>query len=133
MEILGRIFDNKVTGEETVLGRKAWRMESEPRAGYKPADRQEEEALASRRVNWFDEEDGFAIRATSLFIRPANGFQPGTAIGVELLKVGEEWLPDSQAIRSDMKIMAGIHGRVDSRQHYYDYKRFTVDTTVTPQ
>jgi hypothetical protein len=29
-----QLFDNKVTGEETVLGRRAWRLESEPKPGY---------------------------------------------------------------------------------------------------
>ncbi len=48
LDLLGRIFDNKVTGEETVLGRRAWRMESEPKSGYKPANKAEEAALAAR-------------------------------------------------------------------------------------
>ena len=133
LDLLERLFDNKVTGEEVVDGRKTWRMESEPKPGYKAANKQEEEALSARRVNWFDQEDGFWMGRNSLFIRAANGFQPGSTIDIGFGKVGEAWLPGSWSMRVDMKWAPGIHGRVESRERYYDYKRFTVDTTVTPQ
>jgi len=44
---LERLFDNKVAGEETVGGRKAWTVESEPKRGAKAADPKEEEVLAT--------------------------------------------------------------------------------------
>jgi hypothetical protein len=133
LDMLGLIFDNKVTGEETVLGRKAWRMESEPKPGYKPANKAEEEALASRRVNWFDQEDGIPIKSSDFFIRAVNTFQPGTEMDWELTKVGDDWLTSDTTMRADMKIVLGIHGRVESHQRYYGYKRFTVDSTMTPE
>jgi hypothetical protein len=133
LEFLPRLFDNRITGEETVLGRKTWRMESEPKAGYKPANKEEEEALASRRVNWFDEEDGYGIKENSLFIRATNSFQRGRTIDLEYLKVGDDWLPGNAIMRADMKMMPGIHGRAESQQRYSEHKRFTVDSNMTTQ
>lgn len=51
----------------------------------------------------------------------------------EFTKVGDDWLNGSTVMRADMKIVLGIRGRVESHQRYYDYKRFTVDSTLTPQ
>jgi len=133
LDLLALIFDNKVTGEETVLGRTTWRMESEPKPGYKPANKAEEEALASRRVNWFDQEDGFSIKSKDSFVRAVNTVQPGTQIDWEWTKVGDDWLIGNTVMQADMKIVMGIHGRVESHQRFYDYKRFTVDSTMTPE
>ncbi len=133
LDMLGLIFTSRVTGEETVLGRKTWRMESEPKPGYKPANKAEEEALAARRVNWFDQEDGFAIKESDFFIHAVNSFQAGSTMDWEFTRVGNDWLPGNTVMRADMKIAPGIHARVDSHQRYYDYKRFTVDSTMTPE
>ncbi len=133
LDLYTKLFDNKVTGEETVLGRKAWRMESEPKADAKPANSQEKEAVASRRVTWFDQEEGAPIREINVFIRAANGFQPGSKIDLQYRKVGDDWLPDNFSMWADLKMMAVIHGRVDSHQRYYDYKRFSVNSSIKPE
>ncbi len=108
-------------------------MESEPKPGYKPANKVEEEALAARRVNWFDREDGIAIKSSAFFIRAINTFEPGTAMDWEKIKIGDDWLTREATMRADMKIVLGIRGRVESHQRYYDYRRFTVDTKMTPE
>ncbi len=131
IEFLTRLFDNKVTGEETILGRRTWRMESEPKTGARPANKQEQEALASRRTNWFDQEDGMQVKERDEFIRAANGFQPGTIIDLNFFRIGDDWLPANFEMQVEMKVIPGIHARVDSRQHYYDYKLFSVDSTLT--
>jgi hypothetical protein len=128
-----QLFDNKVTGEETVLGRRAWRLESEPKPGYKPDNKQEEEALAAHHVTWFDQQDGTRIKKLDTFFRAANGFAPGTTVDSEYVKVGETWLPDTISIRMDLKVMPGVFARGETRQHFYDYKRLTVDNTTTPE
>ncbi len=133
LEQLERIFDNTVTGEETVLGRKTWRVESEPKAGYKAADKREQELIAARHTSWFDQADGTRIKWLDLFVRATNGFGAGTIFDWELTRVGDAWLLDNVGIKADMTIVLGIHARLQSRQRMYDYKRFTVDSTLTPQ
>jgi hypothetical protein len=131
-EALGRLFDNRVTGEETVLGRKTWRMESEPKSGYKPASKEDAEVIGARHVSWFDEEDGFTVKETIIFVRATNSFQPGSSLDFNFIKVDEDWLLGDSVMRAELK-MAGIHGRVESHQRYSEYKRFSVDSTLTPQ
>ncbi|HEY4089518.1 MAG TPA: hypothetical protein VGM43_26510 [Bryobacteraceae bacterium] len=131
LELLLRLFDNKVTARETINGRAAWKVGSEPKPGVKGANKQEEEMLASHRTSWFDEQDGNRIRELIEFQRAANGFQPGTVFDLQFVRVGEAWLPSDAIIRASMK-MAIIRGSVESHQHYYDYKRFQADSTFTP-
>jgi hypothetical protein len=133
LDLLTRLFDNKVTGEETISGRRTWRMVSEPKSGYRPANKEEEEVMSSRRVNWFDQEDGFQIKETTIFVRATNSFQPGSTIDLDYIKIGEDWLLADAIMHADMKMMPAIHGRVDSHQRYSEYKRFSVDSTQMPQ
>jgi hypothetical protein len=133
MELVDRLFDNKVTGEEIIAGRKTWRMESEPKPGYKSGNAAEDEALATRRVYWFDEEDGVVIQDHSVFIRAAKGFQPGSTIDTVLAPIGDDWMLSEGTMRADMKFMPGVRGRVESHQKYYDYRRFTVDSAMKPE
>jgi hypothetical protein len=133
LDLLTRVFDNQAKGEQTVLGRKTWRMESEPKPGYKAANKSEEWALASRRVNWFDREDGVVIKSSAFFIRAVNGFEPGTAMDWEWARIGDDWLRGELVMRVDVKIVLGIRARLESHQRFYDYKRFTADSKMTPE
>jgi hypothetical protein len=133
VNLLTSLFDNKVSGEETIDGRKTWRMESEPKPGYKPANKGEIEALSSRRVSWFDEEDGIRIREVSTFVRATNSFQPGTIFDLTYTKVGADWVLADALLRADVKMLVAMRGRVESRQHYSEYRRFSVDSTLTTQ
>ncbi len=130
LDSLERLFDNKVTGEETVLGRKTWRLESQPKRGYKPANKEEEQALGARRITWFDQQEGVELKTRDVFIRPTNGFQPGSEIEREYGKVGDAWLIATQTLRIDFKVLAVVHARVETRYRYYDYQRFEVESKI---
>lgn len=132
-EVLDKLFDNKVTGEEPVGERKAWRMESEPKPDAKPAGKAEEQAITSRRVVWFDEDSGAVIRQTNEFIRSADIFGPGSVTDMVLIKIGDDWVLGDAYERAEVKILPGIHAGTESHQHFYDYKRFSVDSTFSPQ
>ena len=124
LDLLARLFDNSVTGEETVLGRKTWRLESEPKRGYKAANRREEQLLMLRETIWFDQQDGAEIKERDVFLETAKGFPPGTIVEMEFAKIGEAWLLDNLTFHLSF---GGIHSRL------YDYKRFTVDSTLAPR
>ncbi|HVY92480.1 MAG TPA: hypothetical protein VHA14_07025 [Bryobacteraceae bacterium] len=132
LELLPRLFDNKVTGREIVNGRAAWKMESTPKPDARPANTQEEEVLASRRTNWFDEQDGYAFHEIIEYMRPINHFEPGTVFDFQMTRVGDDWLWSDQTIHALLKWTI-IRARSESHQHYYDYKRFQTDSTFTPQ
>jgi hypothetical protein len=134
LDRVARFFQRTVTGEEMMLARKTWRMESEPNPGsYKPADKQEEQALATRQTIWFDQQDGVKIKEHIEFIRAANGFQPGSTTDFENVRIGDEWLLDNATFRMDVKLLLAIHPRAEIHVHFYDYKRFTVDSAMHPE
>jgi len=133
LDHIARLCDSKATGQEQVSGRMAWRIESLPKAGYKPLDKDEEKFLSARRVTWIDKEEGVAIKYLEVFIRPAAGLQPGSEIEREFGKHGEAWLPDRLILRYDLKLYAVVRGRGESRYRYYDYKKFDVESKITVQ
>jgi hypothetical protein len=133
LDHITRLCDSKVTGEEAVSGRMAWRIESLPKAGYRPVDKDEEKFLTARRVTWIDEKEGFAIKYLEVFLRPTAGLQPGSEIEREFGKHGDAWLPDRMILRYDMRLYAVVRGRGESRYRYYDYKKFEVESKISIQ
>ena len=133
LDELQRLFDNKVTGEDTVGGRKTWVIESQPKPGLKPADKKEEEAMSSLRATWIDQEEGVVVKERFTFMRATNSFQPGTQWERELVKVGGAWLTDTINWKGEMKPMAVIRARFETHSRFYEYKRFQAESKVTPQ
>jgi hypothetical protein len=132
IELLGRLFDSKVTGEDLVDGRKTWRVESEPKRGIKPANPEEAESLATRRVTWFDQQEGVELRRLTTFIRATHRFQAGTETQMDWSKVGDAFLLSSLDFRWHLKFLPGVAPSGDSRYRYYDYKRFSTESTFIP-
>ncbi len=129
LDQISRMCDSKVTGQEPVSGRMAWRVESLPKPGYKPKDKDEEKFLGARRVTWFDQE-GPAIRFLEVFLRPTAGFLPGSEIERTLGKHGDAWLIDTLDLRYDMRLYGVVRGRGVTRCRFYDYKKFEVESKV---
>jgi hypothetical protein len=127
-----RLCDLKLTAEETTGGRKAWRVEAEPKPGLKASNQDDEETLASHHVVWFDEEEGMDIRRTDTFFRATNGAQPGMIFEVQMMKFGDAWVTDRFYLKYDVKFAPFIRVRGDVNYRFYDYKRFQVDSTFTP-
>jgi hypothetical protein len=102
---MARLFDIKVTGEELLNDRMAWRVESEAKPGVKGADGSDirnahqvqagnaVEVPATRRITWFDREDG--------------------------------------AVARKYQILPGMRVTKVVRSRFYDYRKFTVDSTFT--
>jgi hypothetical protein len=137
IEQLEQLFDTKVIGEETVLGRKTWRLESVPKRNLRPADKEidkEEVATAiTRVVTWIDRQDGVEIKQTSTFASAFRDIHVGTELTVEFSKVVEAWLPGTFRARFDYKTGLMQHSFTESDGRRYDYKRFTADSRiVTP-
>ena len=133
LEDLEGLFDNRVVGEETVRDRKAWRVESEPKKDHKPANKQEEQIMGARRTTWFDEAEGIELKSDIEYLRPVEGMQPGSHDITEFTKIGDAWLVDTIVMKVDFKALGLIHARGESRYHYYDYKRFEVESKITVQ
>ena len=80
LELLSRLFDNKVIDREIINGRAAWKMESDPKPGIKAARKEDEEVLASSHTSWFDEQDGSRVGNESSSIAPrTDSSQPASS------------------------------------------------------
>ena len=63
-------------------------------------------------------------------MRPTAGFLPGSEIEHELGKHGDAWLWDRMTVKYDLKMMAVVRGRGETRFRYYDYKKFDVESKI---
>jgi hypothetical protein len=134
LEQVARLFDSKVTGEEEVNGRKAWRVESAPKPDATAKTPAEEEMLATKRIDWFDEEDGIQVRFRSTYVRNIHQLRAGHEMEAERGKVGDTWQFVSLTMRPNVKFMGGaIHVTSPVHYRYYDYKRFTAESTFIPE
>jgi hypothetical protein len=132
LDSLERLFDSRVTGEETVGGRKAWRVESDAKPDAQPADPGERELMAAHRITWFDEEEGIDVRRNTTYTHGVHNIKAGTEAEIEWGRIGEAWLPVSQIFRGQVDFLPGVSARPNKKYRYYDYKRFSVDATFTP-
>jgi hypothetical protein len=126
---LERLFNNKVIGEEVVSGRKTWRIESEPKADYKPANQEEDEFMAWRRTTWYDQQGGILLKSLHVLIRAMNIYRPGTEMEMEWAKHGDAWLLERQNHPYSMKAILNSAQGV-TRYRYYDYKKFEVESRI---
>jgi hypothetical protein len=108
VENLEKLFDSQVTGEETVAGRKAWRVAS-----------------------WFDEAEGVWLKVAGVRTREFDGAQVGSALEMTQGKHGEAWLLDELDFHFDTKFALGIRMRGESRNSFLDYKKFEVESKIT--
>jgi hypothetical protein len=132
IELLEQYFETKLAGEETVLGRKAWRLEAVPRRDRR-LDYKKGEPVVTRVVIWLDQQEGAEIRQTTTYEASDPGRRSETEITEEYSKIGEAWLLNNARSRNDAKpgLTQHVYSETDIRR--YDYKRFTVDSTiVTP-
>ena len=132
LDQIARMCDSKVTGQELISGRMAWRVESLPKSGYKPKDKEEEKFLSARRVTWFNRE-GPAIKFLEVLLRPTAGFLPGSEIERTFGKHGDAWLMDTLVLRYQMKLYGVVHGRGMASYRCYDYKKFEVESKIVDQ
>jgi hypothetical protein len=130
---IARMCNSTVTGQELVSGRMAWRVESLPRPGYKPANQEEAKFLNARRVTWFDSQEGAAVKFLEVFVRATAGLLPGTEIERVLGKHGDAWVKDSLDWRYSLKLYGVVRGQGVVHVRYYDYKRFDVKSKIVDQ
>ncbi len=127
LEQILKMCNSRVTGSETVGGRKAWRIESLPKPDYQPANEEEKRVLALRRIVWVDDSEGALLKTLDVFIQPAVDLLPGTEFETTYTKIGDAWLCDGFVFRY---LAFGGHRRGESRSRFYDFKKFEVESKI---
>ena len=133
------LFDNRLVGEEEVNGRKAWVIESTPRAGHVPASPHERDLFAFHKKLWIDEAENELARMTITVgaegLHAREGLllaAPGSSISIEYAKIDERvWEP--VLVTLDIQRQSGKTirpwGRTEYRQS--EFHKFDVESTIT--
>ena len=126
------LFDNRVLGEESVNGRKAWVVECSPKAGYTPANEREKEAVSFSRKLWIDEVENVSLKSVHTVVGPHIVLMPGTTVSWEYEKIsGDAWLMASQVIEGHLQFAKIIKPHVRTEYSYTKYQKFDVQSSIT--
>jgi hypothetical protein len=128
-EELLTLFDNRLTGEEEIGGRKAWVIESAPRKDRMPANRHEKDVTSFSKKFWIDGTENVELRVIYAVIRDHNSLKPGSTFVFDLQKVNQDaWLPGLLVAE-----LRDTMNKVVLREeiHYSNFKKFDVQSTIT--
>lgn len=128
---LRSLCDSKLAGEDVIAGRKAWRVEAEPKPDLQGNTKREEQILAAHHIIWFDQQDGHEVQRADTFFKAANGTQPGTQIERRWMRNGGDWVDDSLVFRYDVKVNPFVRAKGEVTYRYTEYKRYQVESTLT--
>lgn len=133
LQDIHRLFDCAAATEENIGEHKTWRLACEAKPSYKAKNEEEQELLNTRRVLWFDQQDGAELQTLTIYTKATDGFQPGTEIESRYTKLNGAWVIEALAIRYDLKAMAVIRAKGEARHRFYDYKSFQADSILVPE
>jgi hypothetical protein len=135
------LFDNRLAGEEEVNGRKAWVIESVPRAAHVPASPHEKDIFAFHKKLWIDQAENVVLRMVAT-VEPEGLYSPagellaapGSTIRFENEKIDPQvW--EQVSIVLDVERQEGDTirpwGRTEYR--YSRFQKFDVESTVTAE
>jgi hypothetical protein len=130
-------FNFRILAEENVSGKPAWKIEAEPKPGYRPQDSKAKIFLKVRGKVWIDQADYQWVKAegeatgTLSFALGMFRIASGGSLSFEQTRVNDEvWLPTRIKIRGDARLayLKNVHGEVDIT--YRDYKKFQTDSRI---
>lgn len=128
-EELLTIFDNRITGEEGIGGRRAWVIESTPRQDRPPANRHEKDVASFSKKLWIDEAENEVLLAVYTVIGEHIYVKPGSTFTFDFQKINEDaWLL-TQFVGEARNTMLQVVERVEIR--YSNFKKFDVQSTIT--
>jgi hypothetical protein len=128
-EELLTLFDNRVTGEEEIGGRKAWVIESTPRKDRPPANRHEKDVMSFGKKFWIDKAENVELRAVYTVVGDHIFLQPGSTTTIESQKINQDvWQPALVVVDTCNK-MAKVVQAEEIR--FSNFKKFDVQSTIT--
>jgi hypothetical protein len=140
LNYLASLFDNRVTGEAEIDGRKTFVVESTPKPGAKPANAAEKSALNFGETTWIDEEADMPVRVVAVVLKNTKIMQKGMSLRLdwELLppRTGDPdpqpvWVQQDSIGKGWAKIFV-FNRRVLTEETWSDYKKFQVDVRLLP-
>ncbi|HEY4364982.1 MAG TPA: hypothetical protein VGN17_28725 [Bryobacteraceae bacterium] len=125
-------FENRIVGEEEVNGRRAWVIESVPKADRKPANDHERDVLSTRQKRWVDQADYNEARWQAVVVGDKSPLKPGTTFTIEFAKINDDaWLGTFLSIDFRMEMMKFIKGAGRQESRFSKFQKFDVQSTIT--
>lgn len=133
------VYDIQFVGREPIRGRSALILSLNPRPGARPRESSSKPMTKLRGRAWIDEADRQVVRVEleaidtisfglGIFAR----VQKGTTLRFERLKINDEvWLPARSSAHPKARIALLKKIDLEIVSEYSDYRKFTVDTSVT--
>jgi hypothetical protein len=128
-EELLTLFDNRVSGEEEIGGRKAWVIESTPRKDRPPANRHEKDVMSFAKKFWIDEAENEELRAVYTVVGDHIFLKPGSTTTVESQKINQDVWQPTLVVLDARNTMAKIV--VEETIRFSNFKKFDVQSTIT--
>ncbi len=130
-------FTFRLLGEETLDGLPVWKIEAQPKPGYKPRERRADLLTKVRGTLWIEQTGYQWVKADidvvgtiswGLFVLR---IPPGAKIGFSQTRVNDEvWLPRQVHVRADAKLALLKTFRLDLDVAYSNYRKFRVESQI---
>jgi hypothetical protein len=141
-EIIDEVFllyEGTLTGRTDLGGQQAIELTFQPRPGYRPKSREARMLSKIRGRAWFGEKDHEMIRIEAELIDDISlgmglvaKLNKGARMTFQRRMVNNEiWLPDQAHFSGTGRMLLFKGLRIDTLSEYSDYKKFTVETSVT--
>ena len=128
MDEMGKGFDFKLAGEDTVNGRRCYVLNATPKAGYKPPSRETKVLTGMRGTMWVDTQAYQWVKVHAEVFRPVTfglffaQVKPGTEFTLEEKPVtGNLWLPSHFAMAVKSRVLFASRNSTDD-ETYSDYR-----------
>ena len=134
-----RLYEISLVGRENLLGGAAIVLEFKPRSGFSPKTDPGKLLKKLEGRAWINEQDQQLVRVEARLVDTlAFGlgilarFQKGAGVFYERRRVNDEiWLPAEYRFTGAGRLFLLKKVRIDAREQYSDYKKFSVKTSVS--
>lgn len=133
------LYQISMVGRETLTGRPAIVLEFKPRPGFLPKTDPGRMLKKMEGRAWINEQDRQLVRVEARLIDTISfglgllaRFQRGSRVLYERRRVNDEiWLPAEYRFAGAGRLFLLKKVRIDAREEYSDYKKFSVETSVS--
>ncbi len=139
IEEIANAYDFTLLPDEVFEGRPLWVIRAEPRPGYEPKRKEARILPKFHGTIWVDQADYAWAKLEAEAIDTVSfgwflaRIHRGTRFRIEQTRVNDEvWLPRHVAVLLDARIALFKNYNVDVDATYRDYKKFRVDSKITP-
>jgi hypothetical protein len=122
-------FEFRLAGEETVHGHDCWVLDTSPKPGYEPKDRESRVLIGMSGRLWIDKEQYQWVKARAEVVKPVSfyGFLakvgPGTHFVLEQEPIANNlWLPKHFSMQVNASALGFLNEDSTDDETYQDYK-----------